>query len=325
MAGQAVTNQPEEKMATRDDAAASKKKAVANQPEGKMATRDDAATSNKKRDVEELLKAHQVDVSKSENRVWVWKVTPPVYKAWQTTFTKKEEEKEGGSLGSVFVIVDVLEGTKTVTGDIDPTMPSEMIKSSKHSEVEDTTSKIERQREITLEVPTKGSTSTPETYSLVNAENPGQMYICSETSEGKVSVDGTVFQKYDAKPRINSNRKYLDTSKSSKPKIKEYSGNDAYKPQMLKMTMAESGKKRLVKTQQAQQNKKVRMDPEKLQEMLFTLFEKQPRYTFSELATQTAQPQDFLKKSLDEICVKVREGNKLLYEIKPEYKNGNEE
>lgn len=300
--------------------------AVANQPEGKMAERDDAATSKKKRDVEELLKAHQVDVSKSENTVWVWKVTPPVYKEWEATFTKKEE-KEGGSLGSVFVIVDVLEGTKTVTDDIDPTMPSEMIKSSKHSEVEDTSSKTEKQREIMLEVPTKGSTSTPVTYSLVQAENSGQIYICSETSEGKVVVDGTVLQKYDAKPKmdaakpgINRARKYLDTSKTSGPKIKEYTGNEAYRPQMLKMSVPESEKKRLIKTQ-TQQNKKVRMEPERLQEMLFTLFEKQPRYTFSELATQTAQPQDFLKKSLDEICVKVRDGNKLFYEIKPEYKN----
>ena len=108
-----------------------------------MATRDDVATSKKKREVEELLKACQVDVSKSENRFWVWKVMPPIYKEWQATFTKKEE-REGGSLGSVFFIVDILEGTKMVTDDIDPTIPSEMIKISKNSKEEDTSFKIER-------------------------------------------------------------------------------------------------------------------------------------------------------------------------------------
>ena len=118
-----------------------------------------------------------------------------------------------------------------VTDDIDPPIPSEMIKSSKNSKEEDTSFKIERQREITLEVHTKGSTSTPVTYSLVQAENSGQNYICLETSEGKVVVDVTVFQKYDAKPtmnaakpRINHARKSMDTSKISRPKIKKYTG-----------------------------------------------------------------------------------------------------
>ena len=76
-----------------------------------MAAQGDAAMSKKKQDVEESLKSHQVDVSKSENRFWVLKVTPLIYKEWQATFTKKEE-REGVYLGLVFFIFDVLEGTK---------------------------------------------------------------------------------------------------------------------------------------------------------------------------------------------------------------------
>ena len=64
---------------------------------------------------------------------------------------------------------------------------------------------------------------------MVQVENSGQNYICLETSEGKVVVDVTVFQKYDAKPRMNAAKpginhahKYMDTSKISRPKIKKY-------------------------------------------------------------------------------------------------------
>jgi len=298
-------------------------RAVTHQSEGKMATGDHAATSKKKpeeRDVEALLKANQVDVSKSEGKVWVWKVTPPVSKAWQTAFTKEEKEKEGGCMGSVFVTVDLLEGTKTVTGDIlqDPTMPPEMIKSLKQSEVEE--DKSSRHREITMELPKNGSQTTSDIYSLVHTDIPGSMYICTETSEGKVVIDGAVYQKYDAKPSLNRLRKYVDTSKGSGPKLKEYTGNDTHKPQMLKMAVPGRKNDPSLKSQPSQANKRVRMDPQMLQEILFNLFEKQPRYTLTELVNKTSQPLDFLKKSLDEICVKVKDGNKAFYEIKPEYK-----
>jgi hypothetical protein len=91
-------------------------RAVGNQSKGKMATEDAAATSRKKQKETEVEASKQaVDVSKSENKVWLWKVTPPVYKAWQTALTKEKKDKEGCSLGSIFVTVDLLEGTKTVS------------------------------------------------------------------------------------------------------------------------------------------------------------------------------------------------------------------
>ena len=82
-----------------------------------------------------------------------------------------------------------------------------------------------------MEVAANGSVTAPKSYSLNMSNEIIPMYIFSETSEGKVVVDVTVFQKYDAKPRMNAAKprinnacKYMDTSKISRPKIKKYTG-----------------------------------------------------------------------------------------------------
>merc|ERR1712123_84428 len=69
------------------------------------------------------------------------------------------------------------------------------------------------------------------------------------------------------------------------------------------------------------EGRKNRIEPEKLKEWLFELFEKHQYYSLKDLGEITKQPMAFLKEMLREIAVYIsKASSKNMWELKPEYR-----
>jgi hypothetical protein len=80
------------------------------------------------------------------------------------------------------------------------------------------------------------------------------------------------------------------------------------------------------KKRKADSSKRVAMDAQDLQALLFKLFERQAHWKFSQLQQQTEQPTVHLKSALSEIAVQLKSGPyKDLWELRREFKTGNNE
>jgi len=74
--------------------------------------------------------------------------------------------------------------------------------------------------------------------------------------------------------------------------------------------------------QKKAEGKKMRDDKEKVQEILFALFEKHQFYNIKDLAQETRQPMAYLKQILKEVCnYSVKPPNRNMWELKPEYRH----
>ena len=73
------------------------------------------------------------------------------------------------------------------------------------------------------------------------------------------------------------------------------------------------------------EGKKMRDDKEKVQEIIFALFEKHQYYNIKDLMQETKQPIAYLKEILKEVCnYSVKPPNRNMWELKPEYRHYNE-
>ena len=70
------------------------------------------------------------------------------------------------------------------------------------------------------------------------------------------------------------------------------------------------------------EGKKSRDDKERVQELLFALFEKHQYYNIKDLVRETRQPITYLKTILNEVCrYNVKNPHKNMWELKPEYRH----
>lgn len=70
------------------------------------------------------------------------------------------------------------------------------------------------------------------------------------------------------------------------------------------------------------EGKKSRDDKDKVQDILFALFEKHQYYNIKDLVRETRQPVTYLKSILNEVCnYNVKNPHKNMWELKPEYRH----
>nr|KAG5699075.1 hypothetical protein BaRGS_017758 [Batillaria attramentaria] len=76
------------------------------------------------------------------------------------------------------------------------------------------------------------------------------------------------------------------------------------------------------KRQKKEQEKRSRLDKDKVMDMLFAAFEKHQYYNVKDLVGITKQPIPYLKEILQEICVyNMKAPHKNMWELKPEYRH----
>ncbi|CAH1245396.1 GTF2F2 [Branchiostoma lanceolatum] len=179
----------------------------------------------------------------------------------------------------------------------------------------------------------KGSSEAPREHKFVLSGTAGQpMGVFSQTSaadeagsssNGALSLEGKVAHRVDCRPVGGEN--YM--------KLKKLQVLDAMTPMRTTMQLhravtnnykpvSNHANNLEVERRKKEDGKRSRADPEKVQEMLFSAFEKHQYYNIKDLVEITKQPIQYLKEVLKEIATyNLKAPHKNTWELKPEYRH----
>jgi len=197
---------------------------------------------------------------------------------------------------------------------------------------------------FTLELP-EGTEGLPVTYQ-VNEMGSGadHTHMFSSTDDRESSLTGKVAKRFDVRPQRSLTEKSAWDSRWGKVDIdptycklsrQRYAAANQKHRTLKKIddqegriatlaTMKYTGKRPMAipggPAPSSMEQKRVRIDKEELENLLFTLFEKKPQWSFSGLVEETNQPTAWLKEVLLGVAALNKKGaNKGTYELKPEY------
>ncbi|KAF8015252.1 hypothetical protein BT93_H0912 [Corymbia citriodora subsp. variegata] len=245
----------------------------------------------------------KVETAKSDRSVWLMKCPVVVAKSWQL-----HPPSDANPLAKVVLSLDPL---------LPPDNPSSL--------------------QFTMEMASTEPGNIPKSYSLNMSKDIVPMSVFSETSHGKVAVEGKVEHKFDMKPNGDNIEEYgkLCRERTNKSMIRnrqiQVINNDRgahMRPLPGIIGLISSASKDKKKTQPVKQSdmKRTRRDRGELEDIMFKLFERQPNWALKQLVQETDQPAQFLKEILNELCVYNKRGaNQGTYELKPEYKKSVED
>lgn len=277
------------------------------------------------------------DTLKADRSVWLMKCPLIIGQAW------KEISDSGQPLAKITVSVDPCKAAdQPIEAKVeDPTAPSAMRRKVERQQMSSARSQNQSNHriksEFMMEVAPNGSVTAPKSYSLNMSTEIIPMYIFSETSDGKVAVDGKVEHKFDMKPHTQNIDDYrrLCRERTNKSNFKarqvQVIDNDrgGYNPMQGMMdfsSILSKDKKGSAAPVKAQEMKRTRMDRGELENILFKLFERQSNWTLKQLVMETDQPQQFIKEILNDLGIYNKRGtNQGTYELKPEYKKTTED
>ncbi|XP_008233347.1 PREDICTED: general transcription factor IIF subunit 2 [Prunus mume] len=189
--------------------------------------------------------------------------------------------------------------------------------------------------QFTMELAATESGNMPKCYSLDMSKDFIPMSVFSELSQGKLSVEGKILNKFDMKPHNENLENY---GKLCRERTKKYMKNRKIQvidndngahmrpmPGMIGFVAPGPSEKKKMPTKGSDM-KRTRRDRGEMEAIMFKLFERQPNWTLRQLIQETDQPEQFLKDILKELCVYNNKGaNQGTYELKPEYRKSVEE
>lgn len=197
--------------------------------------------------------------------------------------------------------------------------------------------------EFMMTLPEKDLVAPHKSYNLNVTKDLVPMHIFSETTQGKLKVEGKVEHKFDMKPsNIGNNDEYrkLCRDRLNKSMVKtrttQVLSNDRggfMRPPPIDawptstFTGKDSKKKAPISSAvKAPEGKRIRRDRVELEAIVFKLFEQRPNWALKHLVEETDQPVAFLKEILNDLCIYNKRGaNQGTYELKPEYKRTEKE
>ncbi|KAJ8766061.1 hypothetical protein K2173_020577 [Erythroxylum novogranatense] len=187
--------------------------------------------------------------------------------------------------------------------------------------------------QFTMELAGNDSGNAPKCYAMEISKDFIPMSVFSESSQGKVSVEGKIINKFDMRPHNENLESYgkLCRERTSKYMTKnrqiQVIDNDKgthMRPMPGMIVTGLSEKKKL--PPKGSETKRTRRDRGEMESIMFKLFERQPNWTLRQLIQETDQPEQFLKDILKDLCIYNNKGtNQGSYELKPEYKRSGEE
>ncbi|KAJ9186513.1 hypothetical protein P3X46_002077 [Hevea brasiliensis] len=244
-----------------------------------------------------------LETAKADRSVWLMKCPLVVAKSWQSHSSSSDSHP----LAKVVLSLDPLRG-------------------------EDSSG-----LQFTMEMAGSETGNVPKSYSLNMFKDFVPMGVFSETSQGRVAMEGKVEHKFDMKPHEENIEEYgrLCRERTNKSMIKnrqiQVIDNDRgvhMRPMPGMIGLMSSNSKDKKKTAPVKQSdmKRTRRDRGELEDIMFKLFERQPNWALKQLVQETDQPAQFLKEILNELCVYNKRGtNQGTYELKPEYKKSAED
>ncbi|KAI4339240.1 hypothetical protein MLD38_024202 [Melastoma candidum] len=181
-----------------------------------------------------------------------------------------------------------------------------------------------------MELASTESGDVPKRYSMEMSKDFVPMAVFSESTEGKMAVEGKILNKFDMRPHEEQIEKYgkLCRERTNKAMNRtrqiQVIDNDKCGTTFIRPLPPKEIKKKPVP--KPAELKRTRRDRGEMEEIMFKLFERQPNWTLRNLIAETDQPEQFLKDLLKDLCVYNNKGaNQGTYELKPEYKRSSHE
>ncbi|KAJ0538296.1 putative DNA helicase [Helianthus annuus] len=246
-----------------------------------------------------------LETMKSERHVWLMKCPPIVSRS----LTQKQSESSTDSPIGAKVVVTV-----------DPLLPNNDFSST----------------QFTMELLGTESGRVPKCYSMDMSTDFIPMSVFSESKQGRVSVEGKIYHKFDMKPHNENMEEYgkLCRERTNKymTKTRQIQVIDNDKgahmrpmPGLIPIRPLSQNEKRKTPVK-GSDTKRTRRDRGEMEDIMFKLFERQSNWTLKHLISETDQPEQFLKDLLKDLCIYNNKGsNQGTYELKPEYKRSTEE
>jgi len=252
-----------------------------------------------------------IDLSNSERGVWLVKVPKYIADRW----SKAEPSSEVGRLRIVRApgakpdvsirLADKICAPITGISEMDKL---NLVRASATSQV------IPKDHTFTVSAGTHG-----QTFGVISSITDPEATPPLE----KISMEGKVVQRAECKP-IQS-KAYMDIKKEAISKAGEpirrvmrldKHVSTSYRPISNHASNIMHEKKKKM------EGKKLRDDKDKVQEMLFALFEKHQYYNIKDLVTETRQPVGHLKDILKDLCdYNVKQPHRGMWELKPEFRH----
>ncbi|PQP99380.1 hypothetical protein Pyn_11934 [Prunus yedoensis var. nudiflora] len=166
--------------------------------------------------------------------------------------------------------------------------------------------------QFTMELAATESGNMPKCYSLDMSKDFIPMSVFSELSQGKLSVEGKILNKFDMKPHNENLENY---GKLCRERTKKYmknrkiqvidNDNGAHMRPMPGMIgfIAPGPSEKKKNANKGVRHEKNKRDRGEMEAIMFKLFERQPNWTLRQLIQETDQPEQFLKDILKELCV----------------------
>ncbi|PON58549.1 Transcription initiation factor [Parasponia andersonii] len=189
--------------------------------------------------------------------------------------------------------------------------------------------------QFTIELAGAESGNMPRHYSMEMSKDLIPMTVFSESTQGKISVEGKILNKFDMKPHPENlesyrklcrerSQKYM--TKNRKIQVIDNDRGAHMRPMPGMMGLVVSGLDKKKPPTKGSEMKRTRRDRGEMEDIMFKLFERQPNWTLRQLIQETDQPEQFLKDILKDLCVYNNKGsNQGTYELKPEYRKLSEE
>nr|XP_043613606.1 general transcription factor IIF subunit 2-like [Erigeron canadensis] len=248
-----------------------------------------------------------LETMKSERHVWLMKCPPIVSRSLSQSEITMQTDSSAGPVGAKVIVT------------VDPLLPNNDFSST----------------QFTMELLGTESGKVPKCYSMDMSTDFIPMSVFSESKQGRLSVEGKIYHKFDMKPHNENIEEYgkLCRERTNKYMTKtrqiQFIDNDngAHMRPMpgfiVKPLSQTERKKGLVK---GSDTKRTRRDRGEMEEIMFKLFERQSNWTLKHLISETDQPEQFLKDILKDLCIYNNKGsNQGKYELKPEYKKSTDE
>ncbi|XP_010503963.1 PREDICTED: general transcription factor IIF subunit 2-like [Camelina sativa] len=192
----------------------------------------------------------------------------------------------------------------------------------------------DEETKFVMELARAESGNMPRRYTLDMSKDFVPMNVFCESSDGKMSVEGKIKNKFDMRPHNENIESY---GRLCRERTNNYMGKNRQiqvidnargmhmrpMPGMIIPTAAPDKKK---VTNRTSEMKRTRRDRREMEEVMFNLFERQSNWTLRQLIQETDQPEQFLKDLLRDLCIYNNKGsNQGTYELKPEYKKATQE
>lgn len=167
-----------------------------------------------------------------------------------------------------------------------------------------------------------GATAIPKQHKFAITGVGNQNLTVFSQSGDRIAIEGKVMQRAECLPIADDNYMKLKRSQleiNNKPKREIVLLQNvvmAYKPRSDHISNMEE------KRHKKEQEKRSRVDKDRVMDMLFAAFEKHQYYNVKDLVGITKQPIPYLKEILQEICVyNMKAPHKNMWELKPEYRH----